>query len=167
MTMIRCADILDESIVDGEGIRLTVFLQGCPRRCEGCHNPALLSVDGGTEWEESQLVQEILKRLTPLHKGITFSGGDPLLQAEALEIVLAELRMRLSNVDIWLYTGYLYEEISQLPALRWVDVLVDGPFVQGERDLTLPYRGSRNQRILDVRKSREAGCAVLYGLAAS
>ncbi len=165
--MIRCADIIDESIVDGEGIRLTVFLQGCPRRCEGCHNPALLPVDGGTEWDESQLVQEILKRLTPLHKGITFSGGDPLLQAEELEIVLAELRMRHSDVDIWLYTGYVYEEISHLPALRWVDVLVDGPFVQSERDLTLPYRGSRNQRILDVRKSREAGCAVPYVLAVS
>lgn len=164
--MIRCADILDESIVDGEGIRLAVFLQGCPRRCEGCHNPALLPVDGGTEWEEGCLVQEILKRLTPLHKGITFSGGDPLLQAEALEIVLAELRMRRSEMDIWLYTGYVYEEISHLPALRWVDVLVDGPFVQSERDLTLPYRGSRNQQILDVRKSREAGCAVAYVLAA-
>mgnify|MGYP003585987824 FL=1 len=165
--MIRCADIIDESIVDGEGIRLTVFLQGCPRRCEGCHNPALLPVDGGREGDERRLVQESLKRLTPLHKGITFSGGDPLLQAEELEIVLAELRMRHSDVDIWLYTGYVYEEISHLPALRWVDVLVDGPFVQSERDLTLPYRGSRNQRILDVRKSREAGCAVPYVLAVS
>ena len=85
---------------------------------------------------------------------------------ERRRIVLAELRMRRSEMDIWLYTGYVYEEISHLPALRWVDVLVDGPFVQSERDLTLPYRGSRNQRILDVRKSREAGCAVAYVLAA-
>lgn len=160
--MIRCADILSESIVDGEGIRVAVFLQGCPRRCPGCHNPDLLPVDGGEEMEEGRLVQEILRRLTPLHQGVTFSGGDPLLQAEALEGVLAELRARQPELDIWLYTGYLYEEVQHLAALRWVDVLVDGPFVQAERDLTLPFRGSGNQRLLDVQKSRKAARPVAY-----
>ncbi|HIU63537.1 MAG TPA: anaerobic ribonucleoside-triphosphate reductase activating protein [Candidatus Avacidaminococcus intestinavium] len=151
--LIQVADILAESVVDGKGLRVVVFFQGCPRRCPGCHNEALLPFKGGKQYTPAALADQILKKVTPLHKGITFSGGDPLAQADGLLEVIQILKQKQSTLDYWVYTGYLYEDVSEYDVLHEIDVLVDGPFILAERDLTLPFRGSTNQRILDVPKS--------------
>jgi anaerobic ribonucleoside-triphosphate reductase activating protein len=155
--MIRYGEILAESIVDGVGLRTVVFLQGCPRHCPGCHNPSLLSVDGGNEVTEEELSELILTKITPLHRGITFSGGDPLMQAEALYKVIKLIRRKSPGLNIWVYTGYVYEEICRLPILNIIDVLVDGPFIAEEKDLRLVWRGSANQRVINVPLTRQGG----------
>jgi anaerobic ribonucleoside-triphosphate reductase activating protein len=155
--MIRYGDILRESIVDGIGLRVVVFLQGCPRHCRGCHNPSLLSADGGNEVTEEELARLILSKVTPLHRGITFSGGDPLLQADSLYKVIKIIREKTPKLNIWVYTGYVYEEIRQLPVLDIIDILVDGPFVEEEKDLRLVWRGSGNQRVINVPLTRKTG----------
>lgn len=151
--MIRYRDIINESVVDGLGIREVVFLQGCPRRCEGCHNQDLLSFEGGIEISEIELAELILSKLTPLHQGITFSGGDPLAQSDALLKVMFLVKRRRPDIDIWVYTGFSFEEIRHLPVMSFIDVLVDGPFILKQKDLRLAFRGSGNQRIIDVPKS--------------
>ena len=158
--MVRLADIVAESVVDGSGIRVTAFFQGCPRACEGCHNPELQPREGGREISEKELAELLLKKITPLHRGITFSGGDPLLQAEALERVIQILKQRRPDLDIWVYTGYTFEQVKDWPVLKAIDVLVDGPFILAQRDLQLPFRGSANQRIIDVPESLRRGQAV-------
>jgi len=155
--MIRYADIVSDSIVDGPGVRVTVFLQGCPRKCAGCHNPSLLSPEGGKEVSERELAKAILKKLTPKHGGLTFSGGDPLMQAESLFNVISFIRRRRPDVNIWLYTGFNFAEIKNLPVLKLIDVLVDGPFIMDQKDISLVFRGSANQRIIDMRKTLETG----------
>lgn len=155
--MIRYHDIVNESVVDGTGIRLTVFLQGCPRHCEGCHNPELLSMEGGTAVREEEFADQLLGKLSPLHRGITFSGGDPLAQPEALLKVINLLKKRKTNLDVWVYTGYTFEEVKNWPVLKIIDVLVDGPFLLKEKNLGLPFRGSNNQRIIDVAETIQRG----------
>lgn len=150
--MIRYAHIIDDSIVDGPGIRLVIFLQGCKWDCPGCHNPHLFPLDEGIEIEERDLAKKILKKLTPLHSGITFSGGDPLLQHKSLVEVVDYLRSRKPDLNIWLYTGFLYEDVKDLPLLEKIDVLVDGPFVLEKKDIALEFRGSSNQRIINLSK---------------
>lgn len=155
--MIRYGEVLAESIVDGVGLRAVVFLQGCPRRCPGCHNPSLLSADGGHEVTEEELARLILSKVTPLHRGITFSGGDPLMQAAALSKVINIIRHNSPKLNIWVYTGYVYDEICYLPILNMIDVLVDGPFIDEEKDLRLVWRGSANQRVINVPLTRQTG----------
>lgn len=157
MVTLRVAGITRESVVDGPGIRVVVFTQGCPRHCKGCHNPELIPREGGREMTVEQLVEEIGKCVSSLTRGVTFSGGDPLLQAEALEETIKLLRKRYPHLDIWVYSGYRFEEIKDLPLLRYVDALVDGPFIEEEKDLTLPFRGSRNQRIIDLWQTFQRG----------
>lgn len=158
--MIRYAEIINESVVDGPGIRLVAFLQGCPRHCSGCHNEQLLPAEGGRLLAKEDFAELMLGRLSPLHRGITFTGGDPLMQAEALAAVVAIIKAKRPGIDIWVYTGYLYEEIAQLPVLKQVDVLVDGPFSAARKDLNLPFRGSDNQRVIDVKATRGQGTVV-------
>lgn len=158
--MVRYQDIVSESVVDGLGIRVTAFLQGCPRHCEGCHNPKLLPMEGGTELPEEEFAALLLEKVSPLHRGITFSGGDPLAQPEALYSVISLLKQKIPHLDIWVYTGYIFEEIKDWPVLKVIDILVDGPFILQEKSFSLPFRGSTNQRIIDVRKSFQTGGVV-------
>lgn len=155
--MISYGEVLAESIVDGVGLRTVVFLQGCPRRCPGCHNPSLLSTEGGKEVSEEELAELILSKVTPLHRGITFSGGDPLMQPAALYKVIKLIRLKNTKLNIWVYTGYTYEEVKELPVLNLVDILVDGPFIEAEKDLSLAWRGSLNQRVINVPLTRQSG----------
>lgn len=155
--LLKVADILGESVVDGKGLRTVIFLQGCPHHCEGCHNPNLLSFEGGKSYKPEILVREIFAKMTPIHRGITFSGGDPLAQAEDLLHVIKILRKEKPNLNIWTYTGYSFEEVKNYPVLKEIDVLVDGPFILSERDISLPFRGSRNQRIIDLPKTFMTG----------
>ena len=161
-TVLRLAGVIRESIVDGPGIRFTVFVQGCPHRCPGCHNPQSHDFEGGRDCSIEKLMQEIQR--DPLLQGVTFSGGEPFCQAQAL----ADLGPRIKhecNFDLIVYTGYTYEQLCQgltehpewKELLDITDYLVDGPFVLDQRDLELHFRGSRNQRILDMAKTQEAG----------
>lgn len=153
----RVSGIIGESIVDGTGLRTTIFFQGCPHACPGCHNPQTHNPDGGEERELDTILADIKKN--PLLDGITLSGGEPFFQAEAA----ADLAKKAHEMglNVWTYTGYTWEEIfsSDQPAwkklLRQTDVLVDGRFLKQERTLDMPFVGSRNQRVIDVAKSFE------------
>ena len=158
--MIRIAGLVSESYVDGDGIRFAIFMQGCPRRCEGCHNPETHALDGGRLIDTAEIIAEIKKN--PLLDGITLTGGEPFLQVEAAnEIARAAKSFGLS---IWCYTGYKLEELppDAEPLLENIDVLIDGEFVEGLRDLELQFCGSRNQRIIDLRKTRKQKKIVLW-----
>ena len=156
---IRIAGIVDDSIVDGEGVRLTVFTQGCPHHCHGCHNPQTWSLDGGHEVDTEEVVQKLKEN--PLLSGITFSGGEPFLQPAPLAD-LARAAHSL-GLDVWSYTGFTLEELEKRTnvqqLLNEVDVLVDGPYVEALRDLTLRFRGSSNQRIIDLKELRRGRVA--------
>ena len=153
---IRLSGIVEDSIVDGPGLRMTLFTQGCQFRCEGCHNESTWPLDGGKEYE----LQEIQKRWrkNPLLSGITFSGGEPTLQAEQV-LKLAKMAKK-DGLDVMLYTGNSYFEMSERSEkavaglLDTVDYLIDGRFILKERSLDLKFRGSKNQRIIDMNKTR-------------
>lgn len=163
---IRIAGTVAESLVDGPGIRFVVFAQGCKHHCPGCHNPETHPLDGGKLTTVEELYDQIKKQ--KLLRGVTFSGGEPFLQASAFA-QLGRL-VKASGLDLVVYTGYLFEELlalqKQEPAvgelLEQADILVDGPFLLNERDLSLPYRGSRNQRIIDVKESLKQQRAILW-----
>ena len=150
MVTLKVADILAESVVDGLGIRTVVFFQGCPRHCPGCHNAPLISFEGGTEYYPEELAELIIAKMTPIHRGITFSGGDPLAQPDGLLDLVYLLRKAKPALNIWLYTGYLFEEVKELPVVKAVNVMVDGPFILEQRDISLPFKGSGNQRVIDI-----------------
>ena len=145
------------SFVDGEGIRLSIFFQGCRRKCPGCHNPGSWDMDGGVEVDTETFKKMMLE--DRLLDGITFSGGEPFLQIEPVIELAKEARMR--GLDVWCWTGYKFEELMQShdsrEALKYIDILVDGPFEKDKRSLNLIWRGSTNQRIIDVQKSLEKG----------
>lgn len=171
MSTIRIAGFVNDSVVDGEGYRYSIFVQGCPHNCEGCHNPQTHDFSSGTEWEKEALLAKVLDDIDEniLLTGVTFSGGEPFCQAEILA-ELAEL-IHKRGMDIWCYTGFtlevLQEKAETEPAigklLNGIDVLVDGPFVMAERNLELSFRGSNNQRVIDMRKTRQKGEIVLWG----
>ena len=160
----RVAGLVQDSIVDGPGFRFVVFAQGCQQCCEGCHNPATWDIGGGTEKTVDEIIAEMLKN--PLTDGLTLSGGEPLLQVgECLPLAAAA---RENGLNVWVFTGFTFEKLmaraEEEPEvksfLELTDVLVDGAFVQAERTLSLRWRGSRNQRVIDVPKSLAAGEAV-------
>ena len=154
---IRLAGVVRESIVDGPGLRFTVFCQGCPHGCEGCHNPATHDFEGGYDCEISKIIAAVDEN--PLLDGVTFSGGEPMCQPEAFTVLAEELKKR--NLNIMIYTGYTYEELLKLaetrPAVGKLLELADYLFILAQRDLTLPFRGSTNQRILDMKQTFAAG----------
>ncbi len=167
-TTIRIAGIINESIVDGPGIRLVVFAQGCPHRCQGCHNPQTHPFEGGQLVTIDDILEMVKKN--PLLDGVTFSGGEPFSQAKAF----ARLGHRLKELgmNIMTYTGYSYEYLLEESNLSngWKelldvsDILVDGRFEIEKKNLLLPFRGSENQRIIDMKKTREQQRIVLLPL---
>ena len=163
---IRLYGLVTDSIVDGPGYRTSIFTQGCPHHCPGCHNPESHAPEGGTVWT----LDDVEKKFSdnPLLNGITLSGGEPFMQPAAC----AELahRAKRNGLNVWTYTGYLYEQLLERaktePAVEALldatDVLVDGPFLLAERSLELEFCGSRNQRLIDVSKTRATGTVTLY-----
>ncbi len=157
MPKLRLAGVIRESIVDGPGIRMTVFTQGCPHKCKGCHNEQTWDFSGGYDSSTERILEEAKK--DPLLKGLTFSGGEPFCQAQALSVLAREAKAL--GYNIFCYTGYTFEKlVSEFEThpeykalLENCDWLVDGPFVLEKRSLMLKFRGSTNQRILDVKKS--------------
>lgn len=161
---LRIAGTVQDSIVDGPGIRYVIFTQGCPHHCPGCHNPQTHDFAGGKDADVDEILGQIFSN--PLASGVTFSGGEPFAQAEALAPIAEAVKARGKHLMI--YTGYLYEELKKSERagvqrlLELADVLVDGPFILEERNLTLSYRGSENQRVIDLPKTRAKGNIVLY-----
>ena len=145
----KVMNILHDSVVDGEGLRTVIFFAGCPHHCRGCHNPSSWNMDNGTEMSIDEIMVEI--ESNPL-TDVTFSGGEPFFQAE--EVAKLAERIRKLGKNIWVYSGYTYEEIVKDPCKRELlnhcNVLVDGPFKMEERNLSLTFRGSNNQRIIEL-----------------
>lgn len=157
---IRISGIERESIVDGDGIRYVIFTQGCPHHCPGCHNPQTHSFDGGKLISVDRLLADISKRRDYID-GITLSGGEPFCQSDQCGVI-AEQAQKM-GLTVWCYTGYLFEELygRNDELLNHIDILVDGPFIQQKRSLALQFRGSTNQRLIDIPASLKAGVAVL------
>lgn len=164
---IRIAGVVRESFVDGPGIRFTVFCQGCPHHCPGCHNPATHDFGGGYDCDIEKILEAVGQN--PMLDGVTFSGGEPLCQPEAFLQLARELRSRFPQQNLVIFTGYTWEELQPMcgsnPALKELlqltDYLIDGRYMEQRRDLTLKFRGSQNQRIIDMKATREAGIVVL------
>lgn len=161
MANLRVANIVKDSIVDGPGLRYVIFVQGCYHKCEGCHNPQTHDPQGGFNKNTDEIFAELI--CNPTYSGVTFSGGEPFLQADAL----ADLAIRINKnigfheMDIICYTGYTFEHLwnaikkeqimSYMRLLYNIDYLIDGPFIKEKASLDCKWRGSTNQRIIDVR----------------
>ena len=165
--LLRIAGKAGESIVDGPGIRFTIFTQGCPHHCEGCHNPETWAFDGGELITTDELFEQMTR--DPLLDGVTYSGGEPFMQCAAL-IELSDMIREFKGfpLNIMSYTGFTFEELvdqanmenGYMELLKRLNWLVDGRFVLAKRTLELPFRGSSNQRYIDVQASLKAGYAV-------
>ena len=162
MSKIRVSGLIGESIVDGPGFRYAIFAQGCTHHCEGCHNPQTHDLYGGYEVEIDQILKELDSN--PLLDGITLTGGEPLLQAEQLMPLVEQVKAR--GLSIVVYSGFLFEEIMKnegfVRLILKCDILIDGKFELDKRSLDLLYRGSSNQRIIDIPKSMETGKITLW-----
>lgn len=160
----RIYGLVQDSIVDGPGFRFVCFVQGCPHHCPGCHNPDSHDPTGGREMDVEEVAAQMLSN--PLTDGLTLSGGEPFDQAGECAALAA--RAKESGLNVWAYTGYCYETLLEkenpdvLALLAQVDVLVDGPFVEGLKSYDALFRGSTNQRLIDVAKSRASGAVVLW-----
>ncbi len=163
----QCAGLTPESIVDGPGFRFTVWTQGCLHHCPGCHNPQTWDMQGGFEADTDEVFRQIIQ--DPLLDGVTLSGGDPFYQAKAMAELAGKVRsFKGFPLNIIAYTGFEYEQLisnatpenGYLELLRVCDYLVDGPFIMEQRSLELKFRGSRNQRFIDVQRSLAAGKAI-------
>ena len=163
--LIKLSGLVPESFVDGPGIRFTIFTQGCPHRCDGCHNPETHDFNGGRMADVDKILYKITEN--PLIKGVTFSGGEPFCQPEPLAYLAKKLKEM--GYHIMSYSGYTFEQLFDMSGensyirdlLENLDILVDGPFILSERSLELRFRGSKNQRIIDVHKSLNTGKAVV------
>ena len=168
---IKLAGIAAETIVDGPGIRMAIYAQGCPHRCAGCHNPETLPFEGGTEYTVQQILD--MAAANPLLDGLTFSGGEPFAQSAAFGELAVRAKER--GLDIWVYTGYRFEQIADYKLqitnkddidrlLHNIDVLVDGQYIEARKSPLLRFRGSDNQRLVNVKKSLERGVVVEWVL---
>ena len=164
--MLKISGVVKESIVDGPGIRYVVFTQGCPHNCKGCHNPQTHNIEGGRYVKISDIVDDIKKN--PLLKGITISGGEPFMQANQVAKLISKLDK--DRYDIITYTGFEYEYLlnngndvnGYLNLLNSTDILIDGKFDIDKRSISVPFRGSTNQRAIDVKSSLSKNEVCLY-----
>lgn len=159
----KVINISEGTSVDGPGLRTSIYFSGCSHHCEGCHNPQSWDIDAGKEMS----VDELLKIIDYNRFPVTFSGGDPFFQAEEVTELARAIKAQQGR-NIWCYTGYKWENVVNdsrfRPLLETIDVLVDSPFILAQRDISLLFKGSANQRIIDVPKSLSAGEIVLVEL---
>ena len=159
----RYHNITKDDMLNGDGLRVVLWVAGCSHGCKDCQNPITWDPQGGlpfTEEEKKEIFQELDKAYI---SGITFSGGDPLHPANIREVtaLAGEIRQRYPEKTIWLYTGYLWKEIVDLEIVNYLDVVVDGKFISAQKDITLPWRGSSNQKVIDVPSTLKEGKIVL------
>lgn len=151
-------------MLNGDGLRVVLWVAGCSHHCPGCQNPVTWDPEGGVPFTEAEK-QEIFRELDKDYvSGITFSGGDPLHHANITGVtcLAEEIRRKYPDKTIWVYTGYEWEDICEAELMQYADVVVDGPFIQEERDVTLHWKGSPNQRVIDVRRSLQSKEVVLW-----
>ena len=160
--MLSVLNIIEDTMVDGPGFRTSIYAAGCVNQCKGCHNPQSWDINNGRMMTTEQIMKIIMQ--DPF-ANVSFSGGDPMYQAEGFTELAQAIRSQ-SSKTIWCWTGYTFEMLVRIPKqrklLELIDVLVDGPYVESQRDTDLLFRGSRNQRLIDVPKSLKAGKVVLY-----
>ncbi len=151
----RYHNITKDDMLNGDGLRVVLWTAGCEHQCPGCQNPVTWDSCGGLEFDEAAKAELFRELEKPYISGITLSGGDPLLKStrEEMKELLKEIRNKFPDKTIWMYTGYKWEDIKDLKILRYIDVLVDGRFVKELLDNTLKWRGSSNQRVIDVKRS--------------
>ena len=160
----RYHNITKDDMLNGDGLRAVLWVAGCGHACLGCHNPVTWDAKGGLAFDDAakaELFDELKKDYI---SGVTLSGGDPLFQGNRDDILslCRELRQRFPDKTIWLYTGYEWEDVCDLPVMRLVDVVVDGPYIEAMRDTRLLWRGSENQRVIDVPGTFGMGQIVLH-----
>lgn len=157
-------DIIEDTTVDGPGFRTAIYCAGCPNACPGCHNPESWNIRNGKMMETDEVLAYVL---ADEFADVTFSGGDPMFQADGFAELARKIKAN-SSKSIWCYTGYRYEDLLRSPQqaelLRWIDVLVDGRFVETLKDQDLLFRGSSNQRLIDVQQSLASGEIRLHQL---
>ena len=160
--MLSVITIIEDTMVDGPGFRTAIYCAGCKHHCKGCHNPQSWDFNNGKMMSTRQIM-DIIKQ-DPFDN-VTFSGGDPMFQPEGFTELAEAIRME-TNKTIWCWTGYKFEMLLRMPKqrrlLELIDVLVDGPFIEAQKDPDLLFRGSRNQRLIDVKASLKQGKVVLY-----
>ena len=160
----RYHNITKDDMLNGDGLRTVLWVAGCSHGCKNCQNPITWDICGGIPFDE-EAKNELFEALEPDYiSGITFSGGDPLHVQNREEIgqLICEVRERFPQKTIWVYSGYTWEEVKDLPYLKLADVLVDGRFVEELKDVTLHWKGSANQRVIDIQKTLESGEIVLH-----
>lgn len=160
----RYHNITKDDMLNGDGLRVVLWVAGCEHHCKDCQNPVTWNPDGGIEMTTSEM-QEIHEQLSKDYiSGITFSGGDPLHPAnwECICKIAEWVKHLFPTKTIWCYTGYLFEQVKDLPVMKYIDVLVDGEFVQELADVTYRWAGSTNQRVIDVQKTLKSGKIVLH-----
>ena len=163
MAKLRISGCVNDSIVDGPGLRFTLFTQGCPHNCPGCHNPQTHDFKGGYNASIKKIFAQI--KANPLLSGVTFSGGEPFMQAKAL-VPLAKM-IKEKGLELACYTGFVFEQLASdqvkgaRELLNYIDVLIDGKFVLSQRSLDLAFKGSKNQRTINVPQSLKEGKVVL------
>lgn len=156
--------ITKAEVANGNGVRVCLWVSGCPHHCDGCQNPESWNFDNGkpfTPYSLSCLISEINKDYCD---GLTLTGGDPLAESNIIEVtdVAKTVKELFPDKTIWCYTGYDYDSVKEEEIMKYIDVLVDGKFIKPERDISLKWRGSSNQRVIDVKKSLQSGKVVLY-----
>lgn len=157
-------NITTHDMKNGYGLRTVLWVAGCDHYCKNCHNPVTWDENSGLPFDDKAW-QELLEYLSkPYISGLTLSGGDPLYKPnrEAIGNIIEKTKRLLPEKSIWLYTGYLWEDVKNLPFMHFVDVMVDGKFVEEEKDTQLHWKGSANQRIIDVQKSLSSNTVLLY-----
>ena len=151
----RISETIQDSIVDGPGLRFVVFTQGCPHACPGCHNPATHDPQGGREVAAEEIIRDMLRN--PLTDGLTLTGGEPFMQPEDCAKIARAAKE--AGLNVWCFSGWTLEQLREMPEaqvlLRELDVLVDGPYIEAQRSLTLKWRGSENQRVIPLGEACE------------
>ena len=160
----RYHNITKDDMLNGDGLRVVLWVAGCSHCCAQCQNPVTWDPNGGLPFTKAEHAEIFTERDKDYISGITFSGGDPLHQANITEVtaLAREIRLKYPEKTIWLYTGFLWEEISQEEIVQYLDVCVDGEFVLEKKDPSLKWKGSSNQRVIDVPASLREGRVVLH-----
>ena len=160
----RYHNITKDDMLNGDGLRVVLWVAGCNHCCKGCHNPVTWDPNGGLEFDDASK-KEIFDELEKSYiSGITFSGGDPLHMSNAYEVteLAKEIKEKFPKKTVWLYTGALWEETKRMELINYVDVLVDGEFECDKKDANLHWKGSSNQRVIDVKETLKTGNIVLH-----
>ena len=159
----RYHNITKDEMLNGDGLRVVLWVAGCEHCCEECQNPVTWDIDGGIPFDETAKNELFAELEKDYISGVTFSGGDPLHMQNRDEIaaLVDEVREKFPDKTIWIYTGYEWEAVKNLPLIKKADVVVDGKYIKELRDVTLPWRGSSNQKVIDVKESMELDKIVL------